>query len=297
METLTDGSVLVQGLTDGVMCRLVRQMCAYGTPVVAGIAPGNPSPDRHELGIPLFDLVEQAVNELGPIPTSVILGAAHRVLDAALEAIAAGIRHLVILPQGVPPLDMVRLLRVAEQTDTLVVGSHSAGVMLPGSRMLGAFPSQWYAPGPVGILSRSGSLGFEVAGLLTQAGIGQSVAVSVGADPICGSSLAQWLQFLEEHDPTHVILVLGELGGTSELEAAQAIAGQMDKPVVAYISGRKVPLSHYLGISSITLDPGQREQGSALHKMESLHRVGVRVVDQVEQIPAVIQALLSSSVD
>jgi succinyl-CoA synthetase alpha subunit len=293
VETLTDGAVLVQGITDGIACRLVRQMQGYGTPVVAGIAPGDPCVQTQNLGIPLFDLVEQAMDSVGGIQLSIILGSAHRVMDAALEAIEAGIRQLILTPQGVPPLDMVRLLRVAEQTDTLVVGSHSAGVMIPGATMLGTFPPHLYTPGSVGLISRSSTLGFEGAGLLTKAGLGQSLAVSVGGDPISGSSFAQWLQLLEEHEPTQLIVLLGELGGTAEEEAAQTIADQIDKPVVAYISGQTVSLSDYLGFASTTLDPGQREKGSAARKIEALKRVGVIMADRLDRIPELVLEILS----
>ncbi|MBD3881223.1 CoA-binding protein [Phormidium tenue FACHB-886] len=228
--------VLVIGITEPLGSVYTALMKAYGTQIVAGVSPGYGGQTVY--GIPVYNMVEQALDQWGSVETAVIFVPPYEVRDAALEAIASGIRQLVLIPEGVPPLDMVALLRQAELTETLVIGANSPGVIVPGQILVGTHPPAFYTPGPVGIVSRSGTLTYEVALELTRAGLGQSIAVGVGSDRIIGSSLQQWLQILEEDDQTDVIVLIGEAGGDSEALAARYIAEAIDKPVVAYIAGR-----------------------------------------------------------
>ncbi|MGB3402963.1 MAG: CoA-binding protein [Microcoleaceae cyanobacterium] len=246
MQLTPKSKILIQGInTSRSSIKATQNMKKYGTNIVACVSPGR---GKQELdGIPVFDLVEQAIAAVGTIETSVIFLPPYQVLDAALEAIDAGIRQLVILTEGVPPLDMVRLVQKAEMTDTLVVGPNSPGVIIPDQILLGTYPKECYQPGSVGLISRSSTLNYEIALQLTQAGIGQSISVSIGSDLIVGSSLIQWLQILDEDDQTEVIVLIGAVGGSNEEEAALYIAETIDKPVIAYIAGIHVPQAQLIG--------------------------------------------------
>ncbi len=286
--------VLIQGITDPLGKVYAPLMQQYGTQIVAGVASGQGDTNFH--GIPVFDLVEQAIATVGQVDTTVICGHPYMVLDAALEAIAAGIRHLVLLTDGVPPLDMVRLLRKAEATETLVVGPNSPGIIVPGEILLGTHPPDFYTPGPVGLISRSGTLTYEVALQLTQAGFGQSIAVGIGGDRIVGSSFQQWLQILEEDEATQVIVLVGEIGGDSEENAARYIAEAIDKPVVAYIAGRTAPLEPVMGhagaiIAALVADLST-EIGTFESKLAAFKAAQVPVADRPSQIPDLVKKAL-----
>ena len=207
MNFSPESKVLIQGISEPLGSIYAPLMQAYGTQILAGTHPGQGGESLH--GIPVFDLVESAVSQLGPIDTSIIFTRPYAVLDAALEAIAANIRQIVLVTEGVPPLDMVALLRKAEATETLVLGSNSPGIIVPGQVSLGTHPPDFYTAGAVGLISRSGTLTYEIALELTQAGLGQSIGVSIGGDAIVGSSFPQWLQILDEDEATEVIVFGG----------------------------------------------------------------------------------------
>ncbi len=269
-------------------------MQAYGTRVLAGVSAGAGGTDRGD--IPVFDLVETALAKVGPVDTSVIFVPPFEALDAALEAIAAGIRQIVLISEGVPPLDMVTLLRQAEATETLIIGPNSPGVIVPGQVLLGIHPPQFYTPGRVGIISRNGTLTYEVALALTQAGLGQSICISIGGDAIVGSSFLQWLQILDEDDHTDAIVIVGEIGGNSEEAAAHYIAEAIDKPVIAYIAGRTAPQGRRLGhagaiINAQILEVGP-DIGTADSKINAFQWSNVPVADRPSQVPVLVQQAL-----
>ena len=270
-------------------------MQAYGTQVIAGVSPG--AGGQTIVGVPTFDLVEQAIYHLGMVDTVVIFVPPYAVLDAALEAMAAEIRQLILITEGVPPLDMVRLLRKAEATETLVVGPNCPGIIVPGQILLGIHPSKFYKPGRIGLISRSGTLTYEIARELTQAGLGQSIAVGIGGDRISGSSLQQWLQILEEDDQTEAIVLVGEIGGDSEEVAAHYIAEVIDKPVVAYLAGYSAPKGQFIGhagaiIASKIAGLGT-DIGSAESKLAAFKRARIPVADRPSQIPELIKKVLN----
>lgn len=270
-------------------------MQAYGTQVIAGVSPG--AGGQTIGGVPTFDLVEQAIYHLGMVDTVVIFVPPYAVLDAALEAMAAEIRQLILITEGVPPLDMVRLLRKAEATETLVVGPNCPGIIVPGQILLGIHPSKFYKPGRVGLISRSGTLTYEIARELTQAGLGQSIAVGIGGDRILGSSLQQWLQILEEDDQTEAIVLVGEIGGDSEEVAAHYIAEVIDKPVVAYLAGYSAPKGQFIGhagaiIASKIAGLGT-DIGSAESKLAAFKRARIPVADRPSQIPELVKKVLN----
>lgn len=300
MHLTSETTVAIQGIAEPLGRAYAPAMLAYGTRVVAGISPGSGGQTLH--GIPAFDLVERAVEACGPIETSVIFSPRYGVLDAALEAIAGGIRQIVIVTRGVPPLDMVRLVREAEATDTLVVGPNGPGLIVPGQWLLGTHPPEFYKPGAVGLVGRSSTLLYEVARTLTEAGLGQSIAAGIGGDRIVGSSLVQWLQILDEDERTEAIVLVGEPGGESEFAAARYMVESIDKPAIAYIAGRHAPPGKPLGHASSTVVPrlfDRREGGKhADAKIAALREAGVAIAEGLTDLPGCVrQALKDTSGD
>lgn len=286
--------VLVQGIAEPLGLLYAPIMCDYGTPVSAGVNPGWGGETIAQ--VPVFDLVEQAVNAVGKPDVAIIFASPYEVLDAALEAMAAEIQQLVLITEGVPPLDMVQLLREAESTETLVVGPSSPGLIVPGQMLLGTHPPHCYMPGSVGIISRSGTLTYEVALELTRAGIGQSIAVGIGGDRILGSSFQQWLQILEEDEQTDVIVLIGEIGGDGEEAAARYIAETIDKPVIAYVAGASAPKGQTIGhagaiIASRIAGLGA-EMGTVASKLAALKQAKIPVADRPSKIPQLVQQAL-----
>lgn len=297
MNFKSDSKVLIQGITQPLGCTHAALMQAYGTNVVAGISSGKGGQTLHD--IPVFDMVEPALSVVGPVDISVIFMSPYLVLDAALEAIAAGIRQIIIITDGVPPLDMVRLAAKAEATDTLVIGPSCPGVFVPGKVLLGTHPSDFYIPGCVGLISRSGTLTYEIARELTQAGLGQSICAGIGGDAIIGSSFQQWLQILEEDDATEVIVLVGEIGGASEEAAARYIDEAIDKPVVAYIAGHHAPKGRRLGHAGAIITAGLAdlgaEIGTAQSKIAAFKQAKVPVAERPSQIPELVKKVLKKS--
>ncbi|KJH73620.1 succinate--CoA ligase subunit alpha [Aliterella atlantica] len=287
-----DSKVLIQGITADIASTHGSRMKAYGTNIMAGVNPGSGGQIYHD--IPSFDLVEQVVAEIGAIDTTLIFVPAYQALDAALEAIAAGIRQIVIISPGMPPLDMVHLLRKAEATETIIVGPNSPGIIIPGKLLLGTHPSEFYTPGSVGIVSRSSTLTYEIALELTKSGIGQSIGVSIGGDTIAGSSFLQWLQMLDEDENTSAIVLVGEPGGNSEEAAARYIAEAIDKPVIAYIAGRKAPAGRHWGhTGTLAMVVGRGEDvGTAQSKLAAFKSAKVPLAERPAQIPELVKKAL-----
>lgn len=269
-------------------------MQAYGTNIVAGISPGFGGQMLQD--IPVFDMLDQAMPLVGSIDTAIICNPPYTALDAALEAIAAGVRQIVLISQGMPPLDMVHLIRKAEATETLVVGPNSPGIIVPGQVLLGIHPPEFYTPGPVGLISRSGTLTYEIAWTLTQAGLGQSICVSIGGDAIVGSSFPQWLQILDEDDSTDLIVLVGEIGGDSEEAAAHYIAEAIDKPVITYIAGRSAPRGRRMGHAGAIIDSQVADFGADLgtaeSKINAFKRSKIPVADRPSDIPDLVKKIL-----
>jgi succinyl-CoA synthetase alpha subunit len=292
MHLTSDSQVLIQGIMEPLGQVHAPLMHAYGTNVVAGVSPGFGGQRVGE--IPVFDLVEEAIAACGPMDTTAIFSPPYAVLDAALEAIAAGIRQMAIMTEGVPPLDLVELVRKAEVTDTLAIGPNCPGIIVPGQFLLGTHPAEFYCPGQVGIIGRSSTLTYEVALHLTQAGIGQSIAVSIGADPVVGSSLVQWLQMLDEDERTETIVLIGEVGGDSEVVAARYIAEAIDKPVVAYITGEYAPpgklLGHASAIVTSRLAAPSTAVGTVASKVAALKAAKVRIAHSPAHIVELLQS-------
>lgn len=293
MKLTLDSKVLIQGFSEYITATHVAQMKAYGTNLVAAVNPGRGGQGLL-YGLRVFDLVEQVIDQFGAIDTTIICVHPYQVLDAALEAIACHIRQIIIISPGVPPLDMVQLLRKAEATETLVVGPNSPGIIVPGRILLGTQPSEFYTRGHVGILSRSTTLTYEVARELTQAGLGQSISVSIGSDAVVGSSFIQWLQILDEDETTQVIVLVGQPGGGHEEAAARYIAEAIDKPVVAYIAGTKAPpVQHWRQTGTLAAVVGRDPDfGTAKSKVAAFNAVKVPVADRPSQIPELVRKVM-----
>jgi len=285
--------VLVQGINEPLGAHYAAQMQAYGTPVVAGTQPGWGGGEQAE--IPVFDLVAQAIEAVGPIETSLVFAHPYWVLDAALEAIAAGIRQIVLVTGGVPPLDLVRLFRKAEATQTLLLGPGSAGTIRPNSALLGTSDPQFYQAGSVGIISRSNGLTNEVARQLSQAGLGQSLALNLGTDALYGSSFRHWLSVLEQDPDTKAIVLVGQPGSGDE-EAAAAVAAELTKPVFAYVPGARVKINRRSGeataIVAARLSVPLPETSTAKQKVAALERAQVTVAKQPSQLPQLLEKTL-----
>lgn len=292
MNLKPKSKVLIQGITESLAAIHAAQMIAYGTNIVAAVNPGDTSRTLHD--IPVFDLVEQAVAEIGAIDTTLIFVSAYQVLDAALEAIAAGIRQIIIVSAGMPPLDMVHLLHKAEATETLVVGPNTPGIIVPGKILLGTHASEFYTPGPVGIVSRSTTLTYEIILELTKVGLGQSISISIGSDAIVGSSFIQWLQILDEDETTEAIVLVGEPGGNSEEATARYIKEAIDKPVIAYVAGRQAPTGRHWGhTGTLAAVVGRGANvGTAQCKIEAFKEVKVPVAERPSEIPELVKKAL-----
>lgn len=295
MNLTPDSKVLIQGnATSQPLIHAVLNMKAYGTNVVGCVSPSLGG--DHLEDIPIFDLVEQAQVKLGPIDTSIIWVNPYQVLDAALEAMEAGVRQLVILTKGVPPLDMVRLIRKAEIAETVVIGPNCAGIIIPNQLLLGVHPGEFYTPGSVGLIGRGSRLTYETAFQLTSAKLGQSMGVSIGSDLIIGSSFIQWLQVLDEDDQTDVIVLVGQVNGHGEEEAASYIAETIDKPVVAYIAGLYAPETQLLGHSCTLTTSKLITQTmcppTIATKKEAFKKAKIPLADRPSQIPSLVKKVL-----
>ncbi|HEY9742402.1 MAG TPA: CoA-binding protein [Coleofasciculaceae cyanobacterium] len=291
MNLTPDSKVLVQGITQPLGSYHAARMKAYGTNVVAGVSSGQGGQEIQ--GIPVFDLVDQARQQIGSVDATIIFVESYLVLDAALEAIEAGIPKIILVTGGIPPLDMVRLLRKAQATNTLIVGPGSPGIIVPGKILLGTQESEFYTPGSVGLISRAGTLTYEVALALTEAGMGQSISINLGTDVIVGSSFYQWLNLLARDDKTDAIVLIDQTGGGSEEETAQYIAEAIDKPVVAYVAGRYTPVDKQVGnagaIIAAQLSGPVTKASTAQHKVAAFKQAKVPVAERPSQIPELVK--------
>lgn len=294
MNLTPDSKVLVQGITQPLGLYHTARMKAYGTNIVAGVSVGQGGQKLHD--IPVFDLVEQARHQLGAIDATVIFVESYSALDAALEAIDAGIPQIILVTGGIPPLDVVRLLRKAQVTETLIIGPSSSGIIVPGKVLLGTQESEFYTPGSVGLISRAGSLTYEVALTLTHAKLGQSIGINLGTDAIIGSSFRQWLEVLATDESTEAIVLVDQTGGGSEEETAQYIAEAIDKPVVAYVAGRYTPEDKQVGnasaIIAAQLSGPVTKATTAQHKVAAFKQAKVPVAERPSQIPELVRKAL-----
>ncbi len=277
-----DSRVIVQGIT-GKMARFhTADMLAYGTNVVAGVVPGKGGETVE--GVPVFDTVEEAVSATGA-DSSLVFVPPPFAADSIMEAADAGIRYCVCITDGIPAQDMILvkryMYRYPRERRMVLTGPNCAGTISPGKALLGIMPGHIYLPGNVGIVGRSGTLGYEAAAQLKDHGIGVSTSVGIGGDPINGSSFRDILERFEADDETHVICMIGEIGGPQEAEAAEYIRDHVSKPVIAYVAGLTAPKGRTMGHAGAIISAFGE---SASEKVEILSAAGVTVAPN----PAVI---------
>ena len=275
MSILVDSAskVIVQGITGKAGRFHAEQMLQYGTKIVAGVTPGKGG--TTELGLPVFDTMDEAVTETGA-NVSVIYVPAPHAPDAIMEAADADVELIVCITEGIPALDMVRVMDFLRTRGSLLIGPNCPGVITPGQCKVGIMPGYIHKPGKVGVVSRSGTLTYEAVWQLTTQGLGQSTCVGIGGDSIVGSSFVDILQLFEEDPDTSAVVLIGEIGGREEEEAAEFIADDFNKPVVAFVSGRTAPQGRRMGHAGAIIAGGQ---GTADEKVKALREAGVTVVD------------------
>jgi len=277
--------LLVQGITGGEGTFHAEQMIAYGTNVVAGVTPGKGG--QEHLGVPVFNTVRDAVEQAGA-NTSVIFVPPPFAADAIQEAAGAGVELIVCITEGIPARDMVGAKRAVREAGARLVGPNCPGVITPGEAKVGIMPGFIHTPGTVGIISRSGTLTYEAVGQLGAAGLGQSTAIGIGGDPIIGSTYMDLLPLFAADAGTEAVVLIGEIGGTAEQEAAAWIADNMDKPVVAFIAGQTAPPGRRMGHAGAIISGSS---GTAAEKMDALQAAGVAVCES----PAVIGSTVAEA--
>jgi succinyl-CoA synthetase alpha subunit len=294
MKTGTEYKVIIQGYTEKITPIYTAKMLESGTNIVGSVG------SNHQINenIPLFDLVEQAIAKHKKIDSSIIFSPPYQVLDAALEAIASGIKQIIIVTRHIPPLDMVKLLRTAEINETLLLGPGSAGIIIPEKLLLGTYETQFYSAGNVGIISRSIGLNYEVAKTLTQVGLGQSICVNLGNGSLIGSSFSQWVEILAADKNTKVIVLIGQNGSGDEDKVA-AIVEKINKPIIAYIAGINAPAKTKLGdphaMISAYFATQMNDFGTSQRKINILNQAKIPIADTIDQIPELVVEIINKT--
>lgn len=277
--------VIVQGITGKSGILQTKSLLEYGTAVVAGVTPGKRGMTVE--GVPVFDSVVQAMEQCTP-NAAISFVPPMFAKDAAMEAMEAGIELLVLTMEGIPKHDVLDILAYAEGRNIRVIGPGTAGVISPGKCKLGAHPSRMYIPGKVGVVSKSGALSYEVGKSLTDAGIGQSTVVALGGGPIWGMNQRDAVELFNDDPETEIIVLLGEIGGSTEIVAAEYIAKAVKKPVVSLIVGRSAPEGKSLGHAGAII---RGNKGTAASKIEALEKAGVHVALSPAQVVDIIRKL------
>ena len=281
-----DSRIVVQGFTGREGTFHATQMIEYGTPVVAGVTPGKGGM-RH-LDRPVFNSVEEAVKNEGT-DVSVIFVPQAFAADAVMEAADAGIQVIVCITEGIPTLDMVKAKNFLKTTSARLIGPNCPGVITPGEAKVGIMPARIHQEGHIGIISRSGTLTYEAVNQITQLGMGQSTAVGIGGDPIIGSNFIDILGLFNKDPETEAVVLIGEIGGSMEEDAARYIKENMNKPVVSFISGQTAPPGRRMGHAGAIISGGK---GTAAEKMKALRENGIHVVETPSEIGSTVKKVL-----
>lgn len=282
--------LLVQGITGKAGLFHTQQALAYGTQVVAGVTPGKGGTVCE--GVPVFHTVEQAVEATGA-NASVIYVPAPMAADSILEAMAAGVELVVCITEGIPTNDMLTVRRLLDiqsgSRKTRLIGPNCPGVITPGQCKIGIMPGYIHKPGNIGVVSRSGTLTYESVHQLTQLGLGQSTCVGIGGDPVKGLDFVDVLKLFQEDPETHAILMIGEIGGTSEEDAASYIRSHVTKPVAAFIAGQAAPAGKRMGHAGAIISSGK---GTAQEKMAALQAAGVALAKTPAELGKTVAHML-----
>ncbi|MFQ5720950.1 MAG: succinate--CoA ligase subunit alpha [Candidatus Aminicenantales bacterium] len=279
--------VVVQGITGSEGTFHGQRMQGYGTKIVAGVTPGKGG--QFHLGVPVFNSVAEAVEKEGA-NASVIFVPAFFAADAIMEAADAGLELVVCITEGIPTFDMIKVKQFLKDKNCYLVGPNTPGIISPGKCKIGIMPGHIHTPGSVGIISRSGTLTYEAVDQVTKLGFGQSTAVGIGGDPIIGLKFKDLLQLFKEDDETEAVILIGEIGGTAEEEAAEYIKGNFSKPVVSFIAGQTAPPGRRMGHAGAIIAGGK---GTAKEKMEALRKAGVLVAESPAEIGEKVKEALS----
>ena len=280
-------TVIVQGITGRDGSFHSKQMLEYGTKIVAGVTPGKGG-HQFEGTVPIFNTVADAVAATGA-NTSVIYVPPMYAADAILEAADAGVKLIVAITEGVPVLDMTRVYPFVKEKGARLIGPNCPGLITPGISKVGIIPGRICTPGGIGVVSRSGTLTYEVVYQLTRAGLGQSTCVGIGGDPINGTNFIDCLAAFEADPKTKAVAMMGEIGGTDEQEAAAFVKQHMKKPVVGFIAGQTAPPGRRMGHAGAIISGGK---GTAAEKMAALTKAGVHVVKSPADLGAAVKSAL-----
>lgn len=283
-----DTRLVVQGFTGSEGTFHAEQMIEYGTKVIGGVTPGKGG--QKHLGLPVFNTVADAVENEGA-NTSVIFVPPPFAADAITEAAFAGIKVIICITEGIPVADMIIAKQVVDSHGATLIGPNCPGVITPGEAKIGIMPAMIFKPGNIGLISRSGTLTYEAVDQLTKAGLGQSTAIGIGGDPVIGTNHLDAVKLFQEDPDTEAIVLIGEIGGTAEEEAAAYIKDNVDKPVVAFIAGSTAPPGRRMGHAGAIISGGQ---GSAQDKKKALRDAGITVVDSPAEIGQTLKEMLAA---
>ena len=280
MAVLVDKNtkLLVQGMTGSQGALHTRGCLDYGTNVVAGVTPGKGGQDFE--GIPVFNSVEEAVDATAA-NASMILVPPPFAADAVIEAAAAGVKLIVAITEGIPVIDMVTAVRFVRDQGMCLIGPNCPGIITPGLCKIGIMPGFIHKPGTIGVVSRSGTLTYEAVDQLTQVGLGQSTCIGIGGDPVNGTNFVDCLQWFQNDAETEAIVMIGEIGGDAEEQAAAFAEEQVSKPIVSFIAGQTAPPGRRMGHAGAIISSGK---GTAAEKMKTLSEAGIHVVSNPDLI-------------
>jgi succinyl-CoA synthetase alpha subunit len=280
--------VLVQGITGREGSFHTTQMVEYGTNVVSGVTPGGLG--KAVAGVPVYNTVADAVAETQP-NVSIIFVPAKFAPDAIYEAVDGGIPFVICITEGLPVVDMIPVYDYVRRKGARLLGPNCPGIITPGEAKIGIMPGFIHTPGKVGLVSRSGTLTYEVVNALTEAGMGQSTAIGIGGDPIIGTNFVDALRLFQDDPNTEAIVMLGEIGGSDEEEAAEFIKAHVTKPMAGFIAGRTAPEGKRMGHAGAIISGGA---GTAAGKIAALEEAGVRVADSPSQVPVLLKQAIAA---